>query len=201
MAKSPSRFEFFLCRCRRVVVLSTFLRGVVAALITAGAVGFFTLVFGPMVLYFLVPLCALIIAYYAWPLLRLRGDSLALFVDRAFPDLRDGAINSVQLSRENASPYTRFSRPLISASIAQAEERMCGDNPWDLFQGKALTKGFLILVAILMMYVGLYENVKSALYPSYKGTEGSLLVGDVTITYRYPTVSYTHLTLPTNREV
>jgi len=184
------RSERFLIRCRRALLLFLVLRGTLKGLCTAGAIGFLCILIGLKAGVFslgiVIAAFFLLLLKDSWPVIRMNKDSLAIFVDSAFPGLRDSAINSVQLGREHRSPHTPFSLSLIRAALVQAEERMGAFNPWNLFRGRDLVRSFLILLVFLFAYAALYDKVKAAFIPHTKGAQWSPLVGDIALTFRYP---------------
>jgi len=182
--------ERFLIRCRSALLLSGIIRGTLKGLCTAGALGLLCILIGLKASAF--SLGIVMVAFFfllfmdSWPVIRMNKDSLAIFVDSAFPGLRDSAINSVQLGRESRSPHTPFSLSLIRAAIVQAEERMGVFNPWNLFRGRDLVKSFLILLVLIFAYAALYDKVMAVFIHDTKGEQWSPLVGDIALTFKYP---------------
>lgn len=181
-----SDHEAFLRKCRRVAALSAVLRGLTEGLIAAGGAGVLAFLLGPAVVPLLLAVFLFFLGNRLRPLVRLRGDRLALAVDGAFPVLKEGAINSVQLSREARSGRTPYSRPLIQSAIVKAEERMRGLNPWDIFRGRDIMRSTLVLLLILCVYGVLHGRVRAAFVPPSVSGQGSVLVADIIVTYRFP---------------
>jgi hypothetical protein len=129
-------------------------------------------------------------------------DSVALHLERAFPELRSRVISAVQLRRElpELSVLPRFSEPLVRALIADAASAAMVVDP-----GRVVPRGTwrpmglaaLALTALLvtLAFVAPAELSRAfanmagsvALLPSPEASsEGPPLVGDLTLRLQYP---------------
>ncbi|MFQ5862708.1 MAG: DUF4175 family protein [Candidatus Brocadiales bacterium] len=156
-------------------------------------------------------LCTFIIIYVSYrhiltPILPLWSeDRLALIIEKRLPELKDSLISSLQLGRDLENPKRTYlySHELISSLFKQTAQGLQGLRPQDVAERRDLrrnVKALGVVVGVFAIFAVsnpgfIAQRFHLLLKPQYAPSGliqlGAPVIGDITLTYRYP--AYTGL--------
>ncbi len=109
--------------------------------------------------FFVLMLCAVVAAALIWVVMRMlrgvRNRSLALLLEKRFPELDDRVISAVELSEDPPAPTTPLTQAMVERTAREASDAVQRLNLGDVFNHKPLRNAAVAATLLATSIVGL----------------------------------------------